>query len=64
VEFDQETNHFVGIIPGVPGAHTHAETLDELQRNLREVLELCLEENAGLYDRNIRVSESEFFDDA
>ena len=32
------------MVPGVPGAHTQAETLDELQHNLQEVLELCLEE--------------------
>ena len=31
-------------MPGIPGAHTQAETLDELQRNLKEVVELCLEE--------------------
>lgn len=35
----------MGIIPNVVGAHTQADTLDELQRNLQEVLELCLEEN-------------------
>jgi len=35
---------YVATIPGVPGAHTQAETLDELQRNLQEVLQLCLEE--------------------
>ncbi|MFH0904745.1 MAG: type II toxin-antitoxin system HicB family antitoxin, partial [Methanobacteriota archaeon] len=29
---------------GIPGAHTQAETLDELQENLKEVLDLCLEE--------------------
>jgi len=34
----------VAIVPGIPGAHTKAETLDELQENLKEVLELCLEE--------------------
>jgi predicted RNase H-like HicB family nuclease len=34
----------VAIVPGIPGAHTQAETLDELQKNLREVVELCLEE--------------------
>jgi predicted RNase H-like HicB family nuclease len=44
VEFDQETNLYVGIVPGIPGAHTQGETLDELQNNLKEVLELCLEE--------------------
>jgi predicted RNase H-like HicB family nuclease len=45
VEFDPETKLYVGIIPGIPGAHTQAATLDELSQNLREVLELCMEEN-------------------
>ena len=47
VEWDPDTNLSVGIVPGIPGAHTQAATLDELQRNLREVLELCLEEYKG-----------------
>ena len=37
----------VGIVPGIPGVHTQAETLDELHTNLKEVLELCLEEYDG-----------------
>lgn len=37
----------VGIVPGIPGAHTQGTTLDELQDNLKEVLELCLEEYEG-----------------
>lgn len=44
VEWDSETQLYVGTVPGVPGAHTQAASLDELQRNLKEVLELCLEE--------------------
>lgn len=44
IEKDQETNLLVAVVPGVPGAHTQAETLDELRHNLQEVLELCLEE--------------------
>jgi len=44
VERDPETGFYVGIVPGIPGAHTQGETLDELQTNLREVLALCLEE--------------------
>jgi len=44
IEFDPETNLYVGIVPGIPGTHTQGETLDELNKNLREVLELCLEE--------------------
>jgi predicted RNase H-like HicB family nuclease len=47
LEFDPETNLYVGLVPGIPGAHTQAETLDELQQNLKEVLELCLEEYEG-----------------
>jgi predicted RNase H-like HicB family nuclease len=44
IEKDLETGLYVAIVPGVPGAHTQAETLDELQKNLKEVVELCLEE--------------------
>jgi len=44
IEKDPETGFYVAIVPGIPGAHTQAETLDELQQNLKEVVELCLEE--------------------
>jgi len=44
VEWDPGVELYVGIIPGIPGAHTQAESLDELRVNLKEVLELCLEE--------------------
>lgn len=44
IERDHETGLYVAIVPGIPGAHTQAESLDELQANLREVVELCLSE--------------------
>ena len=44
IEKDPGTGLYVGIVPGIPGAHTQAETLDELHKNLKEVVELCLEE--------------------
>jgi len=44
IEKDPQTGLYVAIVPGIPGAHTQAETLDELQKNLKEVVELCLEE--------------------
>ena len=44
IEKDPETGYFVGIVPDIPGAHTQAETLDELNSNLKEVIELCIEE--------------------
>ncbi|MGA2984343.1 MAG: type II toxin-antitoxin system HicB family antitoxin [Terriglobia bacterium] len=47
VEWDPETKLYVGVIPGIPGAHTQGASLDELQTNLKEVLELCLEEYKG-----------------
>ena len=45
IEWDDETKLYVGVVPGIPGAHSQGATWDELQLNLKEVLELCLEEN-------------------
>ncbi len=44
VEKDKETCLYVGYVPGFPGAHSQGETLDELQKNLQEVLEMLLED--------------------
>jgi predicted RNase H-like HicB family nuclease len=55
VEWDPETKLYVGIAPGIPGAHTQGATLDELQTNLKEVLELCLQEYQGSW-KTSRVS--------
>ncbi len=48
VEWDPKTELYVGIVPGIPGAHTQGASLDELQENLKEVLELCLEDKTPL----------------
>ena len=44
IEKDSETGLYVAVVPSIPCAHTQAETLDELQKNLKEVVELCLGE--------------------
>ncbi len=44
IERCKETGLLVGYVPGIPGAHTQAETLEELQQNMKEVLELIPEE--------------------
>jgi predicted RNase H-like HicB family nuclease len=44
VERDPETRLLVGYVPGWPGAHTQGVDLDELQANLREVIEMLLED--------------------
>ncbi|MDP1708562.1 MAG: type II toxin-antitoxin system HicB family antitoxin [Gammaproteobacteria bacterium] len=43
IERCPQTNLFVGFVPGFPGgAHTQAESLDELNRNLQEVIAMLL----------------------
>ncbi len=44
LEHDPETGLYVGTIPGLPGAHSQGATLDELRENLKEVIELILDE--------------------
>ena len=39
-----DTGLYVGYVPGFPSAHSQGETLDELQRNLKEVIEMLREE--------------------
>ena len=44
IERDTATGYYVAYVPDLPGAHTQAETLEELQENLKEVVELVLED--------------------
>ncbi len=44
VEKCVQTGLFVGYVPGFPGAHSQGESLDELNVNLREVIEMLLED--------------------
>ncbi len=53
VEKDLETGYYVAVVPGIPGAHTQAASLDELQKNLKEVIELCIEEMDYSSKKNI-----------
>ena len=44
VERDPDTGLYAGHRPGWLGAHSQAEGIDELRRNLQEVVEMLLEE--------------------
>ena len=44
IERDADTGLLVGYVPGFPGAHSQGATLDELNRNLREVIAMLLED--------------------
>ncbi len=49
IEQDKETGLFIGVIPGIPGAHSQAATLEELRENMQEVVELCYAEMPALF---------------
>jgi len=44
IEKCSETDLFIGYVPGFPGAHSQGETLDELNENLKEVIEMLLDD--------------------
>ncbi|MFL6294015.1 MAG: type II toxin-antitoxin system HicB family antitoxin, partial [Thermoanaerobaculia bacterium] len=46
IEKDADTGLYVGYVPGFPGAHSQGDTLDELHENLREVIEMLLEDDS------------------
>jgi predicted RNase H-like HicB family nuclease len=43
IEKCPDTGFYVGYIPGLRGGHSQGETMDELNHNLTEVVELLLE---------------------
>jgi predicted RNase H-like HicB family nuclease len=45
IQVDPDTGMYFGIFPGIPGAYTQGETLEDLRANLKEVLKLVLEES-------------------
>jgi predicted RNase H-like HicB family nuclease len=50
VERDPVTGLLVGYVPGFPGAHSQAATLDELNANMREVISMLLEDGEPRLD--------------
>jgi predicted RNase H-like HicB family nuclease len=44
IERDEESGLFVGHVPGWPGAHSQGATVEELRENLREVIDMLLED--------------------
>lgn len=39
-----EDGYYVGEVPQLKGCYSQGETIDELMANIKEVIELCLEE--------------------
>lgn len=42
VERCPDTGFYVGYVPGLPGAHSQGDTLDELNDNLKDVISMIL----------------------
>jgi len=42
-----EGGYFVATVPSLRGCHTQAKNLDTLMKRVREVIELCLEDEDG-----------------
>jgi predicted RNase H-like HicB family nuclease len=40
-----EDGYYVGEVPQLQGCYSQGETIDELMKNIREVIELCLEDD-------------------
>lgn len=38
-----EDGFYVGSVPALKGCHTQGKTMDELMKNVKEAIELCLE---------------------
>lgn len=47
-----ENGWFVGIVPDLKGCHTQARTLPQLEKRIREAIELCLSEEKGRFVQN------------
>jgi predicted RNase H-like HicB family nuclease len=50
IEKCSDTELYVGYIPGFPGAHSQGETLDELNKNLKEVIEMLLKDGVPHFE--------------
>jgi len=47
IERDEE-GYFVASVPALRGCHTQARTLDTLMKRVREVIELCIEDDGAV----------------
>ncbi len=50
IEKCPDTGLYVGYVPGLSGAHSQGQSLDELNDNLQEVIEMLLEEGEPKFE--------------
>ncbi len=52
IEEDKESGGYTAIVPALKSCYTEAETIEELMENIKEAIELCLEEEKELPEGN------------
>jgi len=55
IEKCNDTGLYVGYIPGFPGAHSQGESLEELDNNLKEVIEMLLEDGNPVMESQLQL---------
>ncbi len=50
IERCPDTGLYVGYVPGFPGAHSQGSSIDELNRNLVEVIDMLLEDGEPAFE--------------
>ena len=50
IERSSDTGLYVAHVPGFPGAHSQGDTIEELMDNLKEVIEMLLEDGEPAMD--------------
>ena len=50
IEYCPDTGLYVGYVPSLPGAHSQGTSLDELNRNLKEVVSMVVEDGNTIKD--------------
>jgi predicted RNase H-like HicB family nuclease len=63
IERDEE-DYFVATVPALRGCHTQAKNLDTLMKRVREVIQLCLEDNQAAPSLEIPTSSNRFLYDS
>lgn len=50
-----EKGYYVGEVPQLRACYSQGKSLDELMNNIREVIEMCLEEEGEFEDRFVGI---------
>ena len=56
IEKCNQTGLFVGYVPGFRGAHSQAETIDELKNNLQIVIKMLLDDGTPVFGTEVVVA--------